>query len=252
MKTIDGITRLLMLVLALAAPPALAQDPQGEGEAEAEPRWQGKAGLSLLATSGNTETESFGLDLSLERRPEPWGLALGVQLHRAEEDGVRTAERYLASLRGKRALGERWELFAGIAGEQDEFAGLDLRTLIEAGATYAALRGSAHLLSFDFGVNWTDEDRLPPQPDVDYLGAILGLSYEWKISDSASLTERLAYYPNFDDSDDWRADSTTALTASLSERFALQFAYELRYRNRPIGRRDDTDTTTKVSLVLNL
>ncbi len=230
--------------------PAAAQDPAAE-EPE-EPRWQGSAGLAFVTTSGNTDTQNVGLDFALKRKPEPWGLELTVKVERAEEEGVETAERYLAGLRGTRALNERWELFAGVSGEQDTFAGLDLRTLVEAGAVYHALLGPEHLLSFDLGATWTDEDRVPPALDVDYLGAVAGVAYEWKFSESASLTERLVYYPNFDDAEDWRLDSTTALTASLNERFALQLSYAVRYRNLPVGGRDDTDTTTKASLVLKL
>ncbi len=239
------------LAWASLALPAAAQDPAAEEEAE-EPRWQGSAGLAFVTTSGNTDSQHVGFDFELSRRPEPWGLELTAQVDRAEEESELTAERYLAGLRATRALAERWELFAGASGEHDEFAGLDLRTLVEAGFVYHALLGPEHLLSFDLGATWTDEDRVPPALDLDYLGAVAGVSYEWKISDTASFTERLVYYPNFDDAEDWRFDSATALTASISERFALQLSYRLRYRNLPVGARDDTDTTTKASLVLKL
>ena len=242
---------LSTLLLTFAASPALAEEPP-VSEDEVEPRWQVKAGLAVLLISGNTETESLGFDLHLVRKPEPWGLELNAQLQRAEDSGVRTAERYLLSPRGTRAVAEKWELFAGVLGEQDEFAGLDLRTLVEAGVVYKALAGSKHHLAFDLGVSWTDEDRVPPEPDTDSVGAIAGLTYEWKITTTASFTERLIYYPSFNNSDDWRVDSTTALTASLSTRWALQLSYELRFRNQPIGDRDDTDAITKASLVMNL
>lgn len=242
---------LAVATLAWVSLPAQAHDPDGDKETE-EPRWSGTAGLAFVTTGGNTDTQSLGLDLLLKRRPEPWGLELTAQFQRAEEDGVDTAERYQAGLRLKRSVGQRWELFAGVLGEQDEFAGIDLRTVAEAGGLVHALTGPAHLLSFDLGATWTDEDRLPPEPDTEYFGAVAGLAYEWKISDRAALTERLIYYPNFDDAGDWRLDSTTALTASINARFAVMLSYELRFRNRPVGTRDDTDTTTKASLVVKL
>ena len=238
------------VMLAAIASPVAAHDPVAEEEPA--PRWQGSAGLAFVATSGNTDTQNIGFDFALERKPEPWGLKLTAQVERAEEDGFERAERYVAGIRATRALDERWELFAGVSGEQDEFAGLDLRTLVEAGFIYHALLGPEHLLSFDLGATWTDEDRVPPNLDVDYLGGIAGVAYEWKISETASLSERLVYYPNFDDAENWRFDSTTALTASLSERFALQLSYQVRFRNVPVGDRDDTDTATKASLVMNL
>jgi putative salt-induced outer membrane protein YdiY len=47
----------------------------------------------------------------------------------------------------------------------------------------------------------------------------------------------------------WRADSLSAVTAALNKRLAPRFSFEIRYRNEPIGDAEDTDTTTKVSLV---
>lgn len=250
-RSIDRGALAGTLILALATAPARAQEAEAP-EDEAEPRWSGSAGLAVLVTSGNTETESLGLDVQVTRKPDPWGLELKAQFQRAEDSGVRTAERYYLSLRGTRTVSERWEVYAGVSAEQDEFAGLDLRQLVEAGFVYYALTGPKHLLDFDLGLTWTDEDRVPPEPDTDFVGAVAGLDYTWKISDTASLTERLIYYPNFDESDDWRVDSTTALSASLTMRWALQLSYEVRYRNQPIGDRDDTDATTKASLVLKL
>jgi len=61
---------LLFLILLLAAAPVLAQETGDESEEE--PNWKGSLGLSWMATSGNTDTSSFGLDFGLDRRPDPW------------------------------------------------------------------------------------------------------------------------------------------------------------------------------------
>jgi putative salt-induced outer membrane protein len=243
-----------MMALALATlicVPALVLAEDAAEEA-AEPAWTGDLGLAYVATSGNSDSSSLGLGLKMERVPDPWGLSFEAKFDRAESDDELTAERYFAGIKGLRTLNERWSLFAGLSAEKDEFAGYELLALLEFGATYKALMGPKHLLDFDIGVTYTDESRVEPEPDVDYLGALLGLSYEWKISDNASFTERLIYYPNFDESNDWRLSSDTGVQAALSERLALKLSYEVRYRNRPIGDNDDTDTATKVSVVLKL
>lgn len=244
-RTMFGLGVVLLLAL-----PVVAHE-EAEAEPEPEPLWVNKLGLSYLSTSGNTDTQTFGLDYVMERKPTPWGLDVVASFNRADQDGELTAERYFAGIRAKRALSDRWELFGGVSGEKDQFAGFDLRLVVDAGVTYNALLGPKHFLSFDAGVAWTDEDRIEPEEDVDYIGGILGLSYEWKFSESASLTERLVYYPNFDDTSDWRLNSVTAVTASLTKVLALQASYEIRYRNQPIGDNDDTDTATKISVVAN-
>lgn len=244
----SALVSSLLLSLWIGAA-ASAQETAGTTTPASEPLWKGSAGLAYLATTGNSDTETLGLDFQLERRPTPWGLAVRANFHRAEQDGETSAERLYANARALRSLNERWELFGGIAGEQDEFSGIDLRTLIEAGATYRALRGPVHFLAFDGGLTWTDEDRVSPLVDDSFLGAVFGLGYEWKFGENATFKQQLAYFPNFDESDDWRLGSTTSLAASLTRGLAIQLSYELRYRNQPLGANDDTDTTTKVSLV---
>ena len=86
---------------------------------------------------------------------------------------------------------------------------------------------------------------------MDWFGGVAGLKWDWAFSKSASLSQRLLYYPNFDDTADWRLASDTAVTASLTKLLALQFSYLVRYRNQPIGDNETTDTTTKASVVLN-
>jgi len=132
------------------------------------------------------------------------------------------------------------------------FADVELRAILEAGVTYQALPGPPHHLGIDLGLTWTDEDRLPPEPDRASFGAIARLSYEWKISATASFSQRLSYHPNFDRSTDWRAQSLTALTAAISRRLSVKLGYEHHFRNEPIGDNDDVDTLTRISLVWHL
>lgn len=246
-------TVCLPVAALLAAPGSgAAQEAAPAVDVGQEPAWSGDVGLSYLATGGNTETESLGLDLEAQRRPEPWGLDVKALFHSSERDGEKTSERYFASVRGKRTTGRRWELFTGFSAERNKFQEIDLRAILEAGALYKALLGPRHVLGLDFGVTFTDEQRVPPLADEDFFGALAGLRYDWAISETASLSQRLAYRANFDDSGDWRADSLSSLTAAINERLAVRLGYEIRYRNEPLDDNDDTDTTSKVSLVWNL
>jgi putative salt-induced outer membrane protein YdiY len=105
-------------------------------------------------------------------------------------------------------------------------------------------------------LTYTDEDRIEPEPDEAWFGGVLGLAYEWKIADTTSFTERLLFYPNFEESSNWRASSDTGLQTAISSMLALKFSYEYRYRNDPLvlndgTTADSTDTTTRFSVVFN-
>lgn len=240
---------LIVYMILSCAAPLWAEETAEEAP---EPRWTGKAGLAFLATSGNTDNQTLGLDFTADRRPDLWGLSLKASFNQAEEDGVTTAERYLVGARVKRAIEDKpWELFLGLSAEQDEFAGIDRRTVAELGGLWRAIEKDKHKLSVDLGLTWTDEDRIDPEVDTDAVGALLGFTYAWKLSETATFNERLLFYPNFDESDDWRLEYTVGVTAALTDRLGLEVGFDLRYRNEPIGDADDTDTTTKVALVAN-
>jgi len=87
---------------------------------------------------------------------------------------------------------------------------------------------------------------------VSYLGALVGLDYEWAISERSTFDQRLTGFPNFETSSDRRLESVSSLEASLTERLALRLGYEVRYQNQLVDGLDDTDTTTRMSLVVNL
>lgn len=244
-------------ILVLGAAPIIAQEPEAAPPEPLcpcpppeppPPLWTGSLALSYLATTGNSETESIGLDTAWDRRPEPWGLAIRGLVQRAESDGEATAERYFASVRGLRALSDRLEIFAGLSHERDEFAGFDQRSIVETGALWRVLTGPVHELAFDAGLTWTTEDRLDGTDD-DWLGAIVGADWKWTITPTASLHERLVGYPNFDDSDDWRLVSETALEAALASSWALRVGYRVQRDNEPPPGFEKTDTSTAVSLV---
>ena len=127
------IAVICLLAITLMSMPAFAEEaPKAETP---DPLWTGNTGLSYVSTTGNTDTSSFGLDFSFIRRPTPWGFEIYGLFNQADDSGEKTAERYLAGIRGIRELNDRWSLFGGLSGEKDQFAGFDLRTMLEAGAT---------------------------------------------------------------------------------------------------------------------
>jgi putative salt-induced outer membrane protein len=240
---------IIVMLVSLGAMPILAQET--EEEEAPEPAWVGSLGLSWVATSGNTDTSSAGLDFGLNRKPEPWGVEFLARGNKAEDSGLTTAENYLVSGRAVRKLSDRWEAFGGLAWGKDTFAGFDSQTVATVGATYLAVESERHLLKFDGGFAYTWEDQVDPEQQVDFAGGILGLLWEWKLGANSKLVERLVFLPNFDNSSDWRLTSLTTIEAAVNSWLALRFGYDIRHRNQPIGDADSTDTTSTASVVFN-
>jgi putative salt-induced outer membrane protein len=229
-----------MGVALLVTLTAGAEEPTGP--------WSGSLGLSYIATSGNSDTSSLGIEATVKCKPDPWGIEINALVFRAEKDGDKTADRGYGHARGQRALSGSWDVFLGASAERDRFAGIDLRAIAEAGATYKALTGPEHELSFDAGATFTKEERLNAK-DRTFAGALAGVSYVYILGEGAKISERLMFLPNFDETDDWRLTSETAAQAAFSRRFALKLAFFLRYDHVPPPGFSGTDTTTTASVV---
>ncbi len=238
---------IIMIILGIGAMPLLAEETTEEEEKT--PAWVGSLGLSWVATSGNSDTSSVGLNFALERKPEPWGLLFVARGNKAQDSGTTTAENYLFSGRAVRKLSERWEAFGGLAWAKDPFTGYDSQTVASLGATYIAIDGERNKLAFDGGLAYTWEDQVNPDATIDYLGGLFGLTWELKLGEKSKLVERLVFLPNFDNSTDWRLTSFTAIEADVNSWMALRFGYDIRHRNQPIGDSDKTDTTSTASVV---
>src|SRR5262245_16495556 len=175
----------IVLALLLLAAPVAGQDTCPCPEPPPPPPlWTGSVGFSYIATSGNSDSETIGLTAGFAREPTPWGLEIQALANRAETEGEKTAERTFGSLRVKRALSERFQLFAGASYERDVFAGFDSRVVAESGVVWRALTGPVHELDFDTGLTWTDEEPVIG-PGLDYFGAVAGLTYVWHFSKTA-------------------------------------------------------------------
>ncbi len=229
-----------LALAALAAAPARAEDKPNKFS----------LGLSYLATSGNSSSQTGGVDLLFKRTFDPWGFEAAANYLRAEQNGVETAKKLFLGLRGTHNLGDNLALFLAGSYLQDRFAGLDPRLLVEGGIVYKLLKGPEHELAFDLGLTWTKDDLVGGGSNS-YAGAVGAAHYAWNITKTARFTEVLSFFPSFKDTSDWRIESITGLQASITETTALKLTYNYRYANRPVTGFGSTDTQTAVSLVIN-
>lgn len=224
--------------------------PARSGEPDKTGLWDMSLSLSYVATTGNSDTQTGGTDFVFKRKPDPWGITGKFSYMQAKDKGVKTAERTSAQVRGNRAFGKRWEAFVGVAGMSDRFSGIHRRYLVETGGTYKALTGPKQHLAFDAGLTRTREEYTD-LTRRNFFGGLLGARYEWDFSKGSKFTQNLAYYPDFDQSANWRFESETALQAALNDHLALKAGVQIRYDHAPQPGFKRTDTTSTVSLVFH-
>ena len=215
--------------------------------AEAPP-WDLKLGLSYLGTSGNSRTSSTGLSAAYENSWGDWKMQAFASALRATDRGERSAERFVAGARADVAVWKELALTSGLAWERDRFAGIDARSIVDAGLKWTPQPDNSLVFSALVAATYTREEQVGAA-FKNFLGAVAKADAVYAISESAKATLNVAVYPNFETAAAWRAGSAAGLQASLSSQLALKLTYEYRYNNRPPASFRKSDTATMLSLV---
>jgi putative salt-induced outer membrane protein YdiY len=234
----------------LASLGASARKAFAEGPPPIPPVWSGQADLSYLQTSGNSRTQAAGAGLDVLYQSAPWKSELKAAFLRAAAEDTETARRFSAALRGERSLTPRFSVYAQGSYLRDLFAGIRGQEILEGGGLYKIVPGPVHTLSGSLGAGYAWEQREPPAENRNFLAAIAGLSYRWKITPTSEFGEDVNYLRDLKTSDDWRFNMTTSLAATVSKKLALKLSHQLLYTNSPVPGKKKTDTAVTAALVV--
>ena len=240
----------ILLVSSLSPVSLGAQTPPAPSTPPPPPLWERKAELSLVATNGNTDTQTIGAGASLVWRPAPWTTEAKVAFVRSEANDELTARSLSADFREGRTLTERVDVFGRLGYLSNEFAGIDARTSVDGGIAYKLLTGPVHTLRVDTGLGYSHESRTTGD-DLSFVLANFGSAYKWQISPTADLTEAAILTFSLEDSADRRFSNAFALTAALTRLLSLKLSHELKFTNAPVPGFEKTDTQLSAALVVS-
>jgi putative salt-induced outer membrane protein YdiY len=236
------------LSLRHAAPPTTAVAGQFAKSAPPPPLWERTAELSLVATGGNTDTQTLGAGGSVTWRPGAWTTqARAAYVRSATADAV-TAESLVAEARQARTLSPRADIFARAEYLVDRFAGIGRRTAIDGGFGWLLLNAAPHTLKVDGGFGATHESRLGDS-DLTFASATASANYRWQVSRSAALTEHATMSTDVSEPGRWRLQNGLHLTAAMTRLFSGRVGHELKRVERPVPGFRKTDTVVSATLV---
>jgi putative salt-induced outer membrane protein YdiY len=216
---------LLAIAAALAvARPSLAQAP-------APPAWDLELGASFVGTSGNAETSSTGANLTLHRRWPNWQIESESTAIRDQENGSRTTERYLTSLRAQRPLSPLVGMTTQARVERDLIAGISFRSILDAGVNWALVHSERWTVDGISAAAWSHEEQFDGLRRDDPTGLVQLVS-EIKVGATGDTTQRVSYYPNFGRRTAYRSEVDLSMQAAMNSRLALKLGYLLRTRTR--------------------
>ena len=256
-----GLSTICLLAVSVLAVP---QDVPGEEKAPKV--YSSSTSLSLLFTSGNTETKIFALDTEQDLRLEKNQFQIKGSIISSRNDGTKDSEFYYGHLKYKREFLEK-VYFLGLGRfERNELAGYLHRLSLTGGIGYTWIKKERVDLATEASVGWNNEKNMivNPVPDLEKNGEILGSetfsfvsmlvsnAVKLYLSSSAFFDIQEILFFNLKDSKDYRISSLVSLTADISKFLALKFSYQIHYNHKPIPGFKSADHYIFCSLVLNL
>ena len=206
--------------------------------------WSGKVRAGLRVDSGNSDHQSYTLGVDVTRELIGWGFDGSIDYAYSETDNVTGVDELIVDARGERELGERWTAFVEGNYERDELASFDFTAFAGAGLGYRIFEREDlnWTLRAAPGARFTDPigGELQTDPAVE-----LGSSFEWALTETASLTSESSVIV----ADAASADQEFALTTRVGGAWAVELKYRYQYEFEPLPGFENADSRVDVSLV---
>jgi len=271
----------IAVALTLLHGPVAGLGAQQQTEEERSRSWTNSADLSVVITTGNSKVTTFAVSdkftyewdrsrvlvegSAVKTRTEERDLLNEDGVVRVQERSRSTAEEYVLSGRYRYRFYEGLFAFSSAGWQRNELAGIQNRYALALGFGYQLIEVEGTRLSAEVGADWTREDPVGSGTD-DFVGGQIRTTLERTLTQVAKLDSELELLENLENTDDLRANWLTAITASLSELFAIKLSYLVRFDNEPVVevvppdspgepeavfRFDKTDTRFAASVVVN-
>lgn len=210
--------------------------------------WKNESELSVVSSNGNTRSDSSsGKDTFTYKWTKTTMELIGGGMG-ARSNGQTIAEKYFASEKVSYSLSDRNYAFEKIAWDKDRFAGIKNRYDGTVGLGREIMKRPKDLLIAELGGGYTSEERYNQKRNSFNSGRAYS-KYTRTLSDTANFSQDAEYIQNFENPDDFRAKTETALIAALSVHFSLKVAYLWKHVGTPPAGFGRNDTTTSVSLI---
>ncbi|MCW5653954.1 DUF481 domain-containing protein [Hydrogenophaga sp.] len=223
-------------------------------------QWRYLLTAGANVSSGNNRASSLNLSAEGARQTERDKWTWDARADHARSAGVATTERYGLRTQYNRDISPDWFGFG--AGEylRDKLANIAGRTSLATGLGRHVWRDERGFFDLAAGLGYTYDRYVTP---TDIAGAVRGtygrmelvLSEEssHKLTDTTSLRQKFALYPDLRDRGKYRAVLDTGLTVAMTQAVNLTMGLSYRYDSDPGGtlRKGDAMFVTGVSLRLD-
>ena len=208
--------------------------------------WQGGVNVGFALTRGNSETKNLALAFTADRKTlrDHWGLYANSVYATNDAAGATpntTANAVQAGTRYDHDVAKRLFGFVNADFQTDALQNLDLRSVFGGGLGLHAIKSDRTILDFLGGVNYTRENYSGATGfDRNLIAATLGEEFFHKLGLSTVLTEKLYFFPDFNESGEYRATFNFGTVTKINKWLGWQNAFgDIYVTNPPAGKRQN-------------
>jgi len=235
-----------------------------------------RAELGFMQTQGNTNTDTFNLDLNVKKGWNKVHLVeFSFDAQYATDDNVETKNKFTTELEYGYSITDRLSGTYLLGYKQDKFSGYDYQFYTGPGMKYAFIRKQNHKLTFEGSVLYSQDSiedtqydaagGTIPYPNPDNIAVARTVSgetdryasyrikgvYGWQIFSNLKFDQDLSYRSQFEDSDVIFVTSKSALTSKFNSTLSAGISYKIDYVNTPPEGKDNTDKTFTANLIID-
>ncbi len=205
----------------------------GQDTKPAKP-WTSSIGAGLAITSGNTDTKNFNFSFTTKYDPKTRFVFKADALYlRGDSNGQKLVDKATADARGEYSLSDRTFAFGEISYLRDPFKEITYLVAPVVGGGYRLIKTDTRNLTVDGAVGFVVESNATVGRSTS--GAVkAGENYDWAISKTSKLTQKLTGLWKTDDFTDALYHFDAGLSTAVATRLELKVAWNYDYKNRPV------------------
>lgn len=224
-------------------PPVVAPTPQ---PVTPKPviKWSGRGDVGGFHNSGNTDSFGVTVGANLTRKGPQVSHQLRLRGDYQESNGKKSREYLNAAYQGDWAIGDTHYALGIMEYERDVLAGFEHRTTSSLGLGWRVIREDAVSLSLEAGPAYRHEWYRSGN-EKSNLAARGALTSSWQMNDKVRLSQNMELVSENENNS---VRTITGLQAKLTSRISSQISYDLRYQDKPLFGKEETDTITRIGL----
>ncbi len=207
--------------------------------------WSGEAELGIVATSGNTETQSISAKAKGQHESGMWLHKLVFEALNTESNEQTTAERYNLSGQSNYKFSDRGYFFGILSYEDDRFSGYDYRMSEALGYGYRVIEQEGLTLNIEGGPGARQSKLDSGKSENEAMFRAAG-NLAWDISETSHFTQELTSEIGEDIT---VSRSVTALKTQVSGSLAMKVSFTVKRTSKVPADIEKSDRETAVTLV---